>query len=574
MSRVEVVQFLTNFAGRDGVSVWCPELDDWKPARQVFDVVAPGPLKEPELPPPLPLDPNRRTNFLARYWRGEYSLGVSYWCFGLLGNIAVACALVGIAGLFTGGDYQPQAIFASLASIWLVSSTYVVWQTVGVWRSANRHAVRRRAAGKRAGWAIAAKVAAALGFLSSLSAFVTTGWPQLAEASRMAFLDDPGIPPYSIRVMRDGTEAEISGGFKYGLTKDFAKTLWASHQIKVVHLNSIGGRIGEAIKLNSLLKAQGVDTYVSSGCYSACTIAFAAGQKRILRNGAILGFHAPRFPGLTNDDLQSAALEQKQIFGQAGFDKAFVDEALATPSSDMWKPSAEILSAANVITGLSDGTDFAISGFGPVAGKDQMAAVLVRRLPVLQSIKDRYPEVYAEIVSNYYGGFVIGKTEAEVTIATRTRFLSLIAKLRPMADDDVLADIGSLYADQIAALGMKSPALCYQYASGVTEKDNFSDQVPAPLLARENEIQKRVVETARTRQGVPAAVVTDLWKKVGMQLSTKGIGDAQFKLLTSSTIKAARYGEFCSVSVAFYREIARLPQQEAAILMRSILTNK
>jgi hypothetical protein len=292
MSRAEVVQFLTDLADRDIVSVWCPGLDDWRPAHQLFDVVAPGPLEEPELPPALPLDPNRRTNFLARYWRGEYSLGVSYWCFGWIGNIVVGCVLVGIAVLFTGSEYQPQAIFASLASTWLFSSGFAVWQTVGVWRSASRHAARRRAVGKRAGWAIAAKIAAVLGFLSSLGAFVTTGWPQLAEASRMAFLDDPGIPPYSIRVMRDGTEAEITGGFKYGLTKDFAKTLWASHQIKVVHLNSIGGRIGEAIKLNSLLKAQGVDTYVSSGCYSACTIAFAAGRHRILRNGAVLGFHA------------------------------------------------------------------------------------------------------------------------------------------------------------------------------------------------------------------------------------------------------------------------------------------
>jgi len=41
----------------------------------------------------------------------------------------------------------------------------------------------------------------------------------------MSFLDDPDIPAYSIRVMRNGTEAEITGGFKYGLTDDFVKIL-------------------------------------------------------------------------------------------------------------------------------------------------------------------------------------------------------------------------------------------------------------------------------------------------------------------------------------------------------------
>ena len=29
-------------------------------------------------------------NFIARNWRGEYSLAVSYWVFGLIGNFAVA----------------------------------------------------------------------------------------------------------------------------------------------------------------------------------------------------------------------------------------------------------------------------------------------------------------------------------------------------------------------------------------------------------------------------------------------------------------------------------------------------
>jgi hypothetical protein len=537
--------------------------------------LAPINFEEPEISPTVPQGPSRRSNFLARYWRGEFSLGVSSWCFVLLGNIVVAFMLVGIVGLIqTGRGYQPLAIFGSLVFTWLVSSAFVIWQTVGVWRSANRYITRRRAAGRRDGWATLAKCIVVLGFLSSLSAFVTAGLPQLVEASRMAFLDDPGIPPYSIRVMRNGTEAEITGGFKYGLTDDFSKILKASRQIKVVHLDSPGGRIGEAIRLNSLLRAQGVDTYVSSGCYSACTIAFAAGRNRYLRNGAVLGFHAPAFPGTSKDDLESASLDQKRFFAQAGFDGTFIDKALSTPSSEMWKPSAGDLTAAHVITGLSDGTNFAISGYGGDVSKDRMAALLAGDMPLLQSLRDRFPKDYDEIVSTYYNGYVNGTPEAETTALTKIKILSIIATLRPLADDAVLAELGAIYADEYHALGTKSPALCYQYASGAGGKDDFSTDLPAALVNRENDINRRVVETANRRQDVPAAILSDLWNKLATQIGAKGLGTDQINLLISDSVDASKYGEYCQISATFYREIARLQQAEAGILMRSLLTNK
>ena len=128
-----------------------------------------------------------------------------------------------------------------------------------------------------------------------------------------------------------------------------------------------------------------------------------------------------------------------------------------------------------------------------------------------------------------------------------------------LADDAVLADLGAVYADQYLALGGKSPALCYQYASGVGAKDNFAAHMPASLLDRENEINRRVVETAKKRQDVPAAAISDLWKKFGTQIAVKGVGNDQLKLLISGSVDPSRYDEYCRASATFYREIARLP---------------
>jgi len=550
-------------------------VDFWTGRSRRKSVLDPSTFEEPEIIPEVPLDPNRRNNFIARYWRGEYSLGVSYWLFGLIGNLGVSFLVVGIISLFrTERGYEPRAILGSLVCVWLVIVAFMIWQVGGVWRSANRLIARRQAVRKRAGWATVAKVVIVLGLFGSLNSFLTSGLPQLIETSRIVFLDDPEIPDYSIRVMRNGTEAEITGGFKYGLTDDFSKILKASRQIKVVHLDSIGGRVGEAIRLNSVLKPQGVDTYVSSGCYSACTIAFAAGRSRIIRKGAVLGFHAPAFPGMTKAELESASLDQKQIFIKAGFNKSFVDKALSTPSSDMWKPSAQLMAADDVITGLSDGTDFAVSGFGGDVSKDQMADMLARGLPLLQALKVKFPKDYDGIISTYYDDYLAGKTEAESTVGARAKVLLIISTLRPLADDAVLADLGAVYADQYLALGLKDPALCYKYASGVAAKDNFVADMPTSLVDKENEINRRVVETAKERQDVPATVVSELWKKFGTQIAVKGVGNDQLKLLISGSVDPSRYDEYCRASATFYREIARLPPREAGILMRSALADK
>ena len=116
----------------------------------------------------------------------------------------------------------------------------------------------------------------------------------------------------------------------------------------------VGGRIGEAEKLYSLIRDKQLITYVNFQCLSACAIAFAGGKERYIAKGAVLGFHEPDFPGITQDVLQSSIAEQTQIFRDAGFSADFVLRALRTPNSEMWKPTVDELFKAKVITGVSD----------------------------------------------------------------------------------------------------------------------------------------------------------------------------------------------------------------------------
>jgi hypothetical protein len=110
-----------------------------------------------------------------------------------------------------------------------------------------------------------------------------------------------------------------------------------------------------------------------------------------------------------------------------------------------------------------------------------------------------------------------------------------------------------------------------EYASGVATKEDFSADLPPDLLARENDLNRRIIETARGRQDVSADVISDLWKKLGAQLSSMGVGVEQIELLTGDKIAAPKYAEYCAVSVMMYREISKMPQREAAIVMRQML---
>jgi hypothetical protein len=243
--------------------------------------------------------------------------------------------------------FYPPALFAAFVAMWSLVLVVTAWQIVGVWRSARRYKQERKAAGRAPFWGYAAQVMSVLSALSAIVTFTNSGAPQLAETFRIAFRNDSGIPDYSVSVTRNGAQVDIAGGFKYGLTNDVLKLLAAPNQIKIVHLDSIGGRLGEAQRLYEVIRDRGLTTYVSSRCMSACTLAFSGGRERYLRKGATLGFHRGAFPGVNERDLDDV---QANVFRQAGFDGAFIRTALSTPSTSMYQPNEDVLLKARVVT--------------------------------------------------------------------------------------------------------------------------------------------------------------------------------------------------------------------------------
>lgn len=478
----------------------------------------------------------------------------------------VALALVlpeGVGWLVRGRDFNPFVIFAAILAIWTIVVVLQVYLTVGVWRSAAQQRFDTR--DRRGLWGVVAQLVLVLAALNSARLFVMTGLPELAEGFGMALLDDPSLPPYSVRLMRGGTEAEIAGGFKYGLARE-AETLFATApQLRVVHLNSAGGRLGEAVKIARLITRRKLDTYTSATCASACAVVYAAGHERYLRRGARLGFHRSFFAGSENAEAM------KRLLLSAGVAPAFVDRAVAQPAESIWYPTDAELTAGHVVTAFVDSYRFAASGFGAFATLMAFEDAL-RRTPGLEALSESQPQLFDDIAELYLKRYVEDRSIAQIEDEVRqTKVAPFIAARLPQVDDGILVDYALLLADQYAALGARDPASCFAYVTRGGNARMIALMGPA-LQKREVALTERVLRSKSRRASASPEAVQEsnvaVYKKVAAEFDPP----AAAILSEPAKVQPEQYALFCKVAVARLHAIASLPQHEAGDLMSSLFT--
>lgn len=178
-----------------------------------------------------------RASYFVRHWRGELSLTISYWVNGALATLAAYAVVYALAYLVfqMHTDYS-LAIY--WIGVWLAIFLILLWQTVGIWRSADNS---RAKYGKRS-YAGFAKVMVTLGVLSTVGRFVGEGLPAIKES-----LNRVPLEKWDMRIARSGTELELTGGIGTGFTKDLAHILEVAPAIKLLHVNlGYGGLLTEA----------------------------------------------------------------------------------------------------------------------------------------------------------------------------------------------------------------------------------------------------------------------------------------------------------------------------------------
>lgn len=513
------------------------------------------------------MPPPSGPSFLARHWRGELSLPAAFWGVYVLGSIVYAAVVAAIVVTARQQNFgaHPWLAIGVLSLVWLSPVALQIFQAVGTWRSAGRYWQARRDAKKSGVWAALARIAVMLVIVALGTLLLWLGAPQLTEAGRIAFLNDPNVAPYSLRLTRDGTEVEISGGFKYGLGRDAEKLFAAAPNLKVVHLNSGGGRFGEAIKLAKLIKERDLITYSSTSCSSACVVAFLAGRERWLKGGARLGFHRENFGGIESTDAT------RRLLTEAGLPQAFVDRAVAPESTAMWYPPIPELLAARAITGVVDDYRFAASGYGTHVDADAIAATL-RRTPLFAAIESTDRAMFDAIVDAFYRAYLEGQPEGRILDEMRARKVTptIMARLT-QADDGLLADYARLMADQYEALGQKDVTACYRYAA-LGADTAMVNLLPAPLRQREMELSERVLGSTARRAAPSAERTQPIYRAIFEKLAAR-YGQQQVRLLADpARVPPVEYGNYCKLAVALFRAIADLPPDQAGEVMSQIFS--
>ena len=353
----------------------------------------------PTQPPSTP----QRSSYLVRHWRGELSLARSYWLnTSLLSTVfGLAVNLLSLLDITT----HPRGYSLLIVAMWIVVFMIIPWQLVGLWRSAANY-IKEADGGI---WGRVVQVLVVLGVLYNLNILLNTAIPQVREYARIALGTD-GYSRYRLRVLRQGTEIEVSGAIGFGLTDDMVKHLDANASIRVIHLNSPGGRIAEARRLRDLIAARRLVTYSSEDCHSACVIAFMGGTTRVLRQGAKLGFHRWSFPGTTSEELDSEMRKERLFLVSVGVKSQFVDRAFATPADGMWTPSVDELLRAGVITHVSDGSQFGMSEARSWSDRQAIDKALVD-IPFYQSLKRHDPKAYGRILAQLESSAKEGDSE-------------------------------------------------------------------------------------------------------------------------------------------------------------------
>ncbi|WP_415892633.1 zinc-ribbon domain-containing protein [Neptuniibacter sp. PT8_73] len=530
--------------------------------------------KKPEqpksiLPDPAPEEePSIGGNYFSKHWRGDYSLGVSYW----LNYVLISAICTGIVTVLIGSDYWKgldiRAHAYGLILLYAVLIPLVLWQVVGTFRSASKHVQR----GGKLFWATAVHILVIIGFLRFAAQVVTIDGPVLLE-SFQRITSGPDIPAYELRVMREGKELELAGGMPFGTADAVRNILDATPTIKTIHLNNSGGLIEEGINLAKLISNRQLITFTSDLCASSCTIAFVAGQERYLGKNGFLGFHSASFGSLDGTKLSELNYELRGMYKQYGVSNGFIDKALSISSTDLWKPTQAELINANIVDEIVNPDNFALSGFSSWRDQKKIDDILTST-PALKAVSKYDPSFYKVISNIVFEGIQAGKSLNELKFEVRSHLLPrVIERYLPVAPNKELVAYWDTQIDEMEYLLSLSADHCvnFAYPDMFPSHLDLNSLLPKEMAARDVQALANLIKSASLSPVLnesTALAEKDL-EKVALKLMIKG---EDYLLSIGSPEEYKNKPDIlCNSLLELYYQVFALPPNRVGPVLRYML---
>ncbi len=511
----------------------------------------------------------RSYNFIAKHWRGEYSLGVSYWLIGVLATILVAILSGAVILIQNALHLNTTQQGVLILSFYITIMAITMWQIVGIFRSASAHVAR----GGKQFWANAAQIMLFLGVIRLMYSFAVDGLPLIGESIKMISGTDR-IPPYALRLMRNDTELELSGGIPIGTTDAVSKILDSAPTVQVIHLNNDGGRIAEASKLANLISQRQLITYTRTSCSSACALAFLGGRERYIGEQGRIGFHSASL----NGSIGSADLDVNADFRRAlervGAAPQFIAKATSTTPQNMWFPSNEELKQQNVITSVVDSRYYGLSGVKNWRDANLIEQTLLK-VPLYSALSTYDSTNYAKLRKIMVNGVQKGQSSLEIQNETRALVTTeIVPHYLKIAPDQAMLRYWRSQIAEMKHFSRTNAAHCVTFMGldAKTSVAELTSTLPNELinedLAALTEIIKQGSTNPESRKLV-ANYEADL-ERVLISMAKKD--PKSVDVILAPEKYQSQPQRVCNSMIAMYDTILALPdQQKAANLLRAFV---
>lgn len=531
------------------------------------------------MPKPITAEPTIKENadkqdapevygwFFSKHWNGGYSLGIAYWAIGIFAGLCIALLTSGLEFANEKLSLSAQENGALILAFYSLTLAIFVWHVVGLGRSASKHKDR----GGKPFWANVVYGLIGLWTLRFCLTLFTDGVPLIKESFQM-LAGNESIPPYSLRLLRDNTELEISGGLRHGVSDAVKDLLEQAPNVRVIHLNSIGGRISEASRLATLFRQRKLSTYTPSSCDSACALAFLGGHERFIGENGKIGFHSASI----NGSIGSAELDINSEFTAAltrvGALPDFILKATTTPPDDIWYPTHTELKRQGIISSVVESRKLGLSGFADWRDTSQIEEEILSN-PALSALSKYNAAAFEKARDMIVDGIQNGRSLSEIQTSIHEQVIvPVVPFYLGLAPDQALVRYWKTQLAEMAFLAKTNPEQCMSFIGLKTDHlsadiaANFPEQLANDDIAALAEVI-RLASTSPVKNRQGASIDSEM----ALVISSMNAEDARaVNVVISPEEYIDQAALTCNSFVLFYKTIMEQPQEAAAKILRSI----
>lgn len=510
-------------------------------------------------------------NWFKLHWTGQLPLVYSYWInvFGI--GVALYYVSAKFFEFFIYSDASGSQRGLTLLFFYGFITSITVWQLVGLYRSADKHVIR----GGDQGWAVVAKIIVLIGVCRFCYDMSQTGIPTLIESGSM-ITGKSGLPPHFIRIMNNGTEVELNGGIEFGVSSELLLVLEANPKIKIIHLNSLGGRISEAIKLAALVSKYQLTTYTKTRCLSACPIVFLAGKEKLLGHEAQLGFHSASVGNASGSEVKELNKELIAELKKAKVANWLIKKATTINAENIWNPTNQELLKAKVVDRVVNSNYYALSGVADWQNPQDIRATL-KRNELYNAMSEFDVEGFSFVHDSLFKGIQTGLTlqAIDTTIENYLYPNRIRHYLRNGADAEVIQYMHS-QIKQMIFLQNDYPNKCasylYSHMFAADILDDLSIVLPAELIEVETNATIALVKSISSDQ--ENAQEAQLKELISIVVSKVISMDESIGIVFANPDKYMdQPDKLCSATLLFNQQVILLPAAQAAFLTKGIYAN-